>query len=177
MAAEVLVEDVHAGEFLGAAGDGAGVGLLPSVGADVHDELHLGGEGLAQSGTVLPQAGGGQRVAARVAVDVVVQDVLPEHRNVIKAALAPGPVTHVLLLRGGRGGGGGAMVVVVAVVLGSGCSRTPNVPQVNGRRLRGNTQGHHGGGSVDGGRRGMTRSGGSARRGKLDWRRANNHYY
>ena len=134
MAAKVLVEDVHAGKLLGAAGDGAGVGLLPSVGADVHDELHLGGEGLAQSGTVLPQAGGGQRVAARVAVDVVVQDVLPEHRNVIKAALAPGPVTHVFLLRGRRGGGGGGAMVVAAVLGGRG-SRTSNVSQVNRRRL------------------------------------------
>lgn len=98
MAPEVLVEDVHAREFLGAAGNRARVGLLPGVGAHVHDELHLGGEGLADPRAIGPQTGGREGVRARVAVDVVVQDVLPQHRHMVEAVLAAGPVARVLLL-------------------------------------------------------------------------------
>jgi len=76
------------------------------VGAHVHDELHLGGEGLLQARAVGPLAGGGERVACGVAVDVVVEDVLAKRRDQVEALRAASPLTRVPLL-------GRAMVMVV----------------------------------------------------------------
>jgi hypothetical protein len=95
---EVLVEDIHSGKLLGASWHGAGVRLLPSVGADVHDELHLGGEGLFHPRAVGPLTGCRERVAARVAVDVVVEDVLAQNSHEVEALRAASPVADVLLL-------------------------------------------------------------------------------
>jgi len=117
VALEVLVEDVHARELLGAARDGAGVGFLPGVGAHVHDELHLGGEGFLEARAVGPLAGGGERVTGWVAVDVVVEDVLAEHCDQVETLRAASPLARVLLLEAMVGVGNVVSVVLLLLLL------------------------------------------------------------